>query len=283
MASMASSTSPLDTVDEEFDFGRSMTEDFTSSTQKRTRADGRSDAISACWTSAVCPNHSKDGIPPNPSTCGGGCAPYLFGVEPLPDSNNDDALDMTIIGVDDLAVDPSVTLKRRESSTSSPPPQGRPLANITTGLTNSSSPDVLESIEHHSNNKKSSRQPHNKVEQKYRDSINNQMEALRRVVPTLCETPPRCSSDPDIEDLPAPTKPSKAVILGNATAYIKTQTKEMKQLQAHNALLRQRINDLQALVKCDDCSLMKYMVGLNLQDGPLQNGLLNANCPANRR
>lgn len=130
----------------------------------------------------------------------------------------------------------------------------------------SSSPEatIIASIE---NTKKNSRQPHNKVEQKYRDSINYQMEALRKVVPSLSESARACSDGADIEDLPVPSIPSKAVILASATAFIKAQTKEKKQLEAENLLLRQRIQALQGLVKCNDCSLMQYVVELNLRNG----------------
>ena len=43
---------------------------------KRTK--NKPDILSACWTSPLCPNHDQNGPPPNPSTCGGGCAPFLF-------------------------------------------------------------------------------------------------------------------------------------------------------------------------------------------------------------
>jgi len=93
------------------------------------------------------------------------------------------------------------------------------------------------------------------------------MEALRKVVPSLSESARACSDGADIEDLPVPSKPSKAVILASATAFIKAQTKEKNQLEAENLLLRQRVQALQTLVKCEDCSLMQYVVDMNLQNG----------------
>lgn len=258
--------------------------DFTDSANtKRTRAEGRSDTISACWTSPLCPNHAdpRDGTPPNPATCGGGCAPFLFGEEPLPDSINDAALDLPVVGVDQLSIETASRSQPRQhsqptklkgqripkrSETDTAHEEGRSLSKPAANIKQSSSPEanIIDSIE---NTKKNSRQPHNKVEQKYRDSINNQMEALRKVVPSLSESARACSDDADIEDLPVPSKPSKAVILASATAFIKAQTKEKRQIEAENLLLRQRVQALQALVKCDDCSLMQYVVDLNLRNG----------------
>jgi hypothetical protein len=54
------------------------------------------------------------------------------------------------------------------------------------------------------------------------------------------------------------------VILASATAYIKQQEKDKKQLADENQLLRARIKALQALVKCDDCSLMQYVMDLKI-------------------
>jgi len=113
------------------------------------------------------------------------------------------------------------------------------------------------------------RVPHNQVERKYRETLNSQLESLRRVVPALQEKPrgQSPSSNPDIEDLPVPSKPSKAVILSSATAYIRQVEKQKKQAEDENLLLRKRIKALQALVKCDDCSLMQYVMDLKLGNG----------------
>lgn len=107
------------------------------------------------------------------------------------------------------------------------------------------------------------RLPHNQVERKYRESLNTQLESLRRVVPSLQQNQASCDGA-DIEDLPTPSKPSKAVILASATAYIKQQEKDKKSLADENHLLRARIKALQALVKCDDCSLMQYVMDLKI-------------------
>jgi hypothetical protein len=241
------------------------------------RIKDKSDIHSACWTSPLCPNHEQDGPPPNPSTCGGGCAPFLFA--------NDDVLPI----LTDLMSDPQeVTAadgiveiqprrkKRSESDTSMNEPSGRHShSNATTASpidnrqrmkseTSEDSPNKESPHATEDNIPKSRRRlPHNQVERKYRESLNTQLESLRRVVPSLQLNQGACDGA-DIEDLPAPSKPSKAVILASATAHIKQQEKEKKSLADENTMLRTRIKALQALVKCDDCSLMQYVMDLKI-------------------
>lgn len=242
----------------------------------------------------MCPSHAdpRDGTPPNPATCGGGCAPFLFGEEPLPEGINDATLDLPFVEVDQLTTvsrsrpqeqekqqqqdqqldqqqnqPKGQRVPKRTDTDTKHGDQGRSLTKATTSnLTQSSSPEssIVDSNE---TTKKNSRQPHNKVEQKYRDSINNQMEALRKVVPSLSES--ARIDDADIEDLPVPSRPSKAVILASATAFIKVQTKEKRELETENDALRQRVQALQAMFdnKCDHCSILQQAIGMNLRGG----------------
>ncbi|KAI2476402.1 HLH multi-domain protein [Pyrenophora tritici-repentis] len=107
--------------------------------------------------------------------------------------------------------------------------------------------------------------PMMEIERKYRESLNTQLDSLKRVVPSLQQN--RGCDGADIEDLPTPSKPSKAVILASATAYIKQMEKDKKNLADENELLRTRVKALQSLVKCDDCSLMQYVMNLKLKQG----------------
>lgn len=241
---------------------------------KRTK--NKPDILSACWTSPLCPNHDHDGPPPNPSSCGGGCAPFLFA--------NDDALPI----INDLLAEPQEVAaadgvveiqprrkKRSESATSMNEPSGRQLQSLNTTASPAEDRQRMKSeTSEDSPNKESPqagddkpknrrRLPHNQVERKYRESLNTQLESLRRVVPSLQQNQAACDGA-DIEDLPTPSKPSKAVILASATAYIKQQDKDKKTLTDENQLLKARIKALQALVKCDDCSLMQYVMDLKI-------------------
>jgi hypothetical protein len=242
---------------------------------KRLRG-SEADDISACWNSPLCPNTTKEGTPPNPSTCNGGCAPFLFGDAPLPDESIDTALLAIDIAAEDnySPIDmPRAKLKRSESSSPGSNPsrlRGRQLkgATGTRSTKKSSSTErepVVESIEE-AEPKEKKRIPHNEVERKYRDSVNNQMDCLRRVVPVLQPTPRICDGA-DMEDLPAPSKPSKAAILASATAYIKQLEREKKEQKEQNEMLQARVRMLQSLVKCDDCSLMQYVKNIRIKGG----------------
>jgi hypothetical protein len=248
--------------------------------QRAAEAD-EADDISACWKSPLCPNNTEDGTPPNPSTCNGGCAPFLFGDGPL----SDNAIDAALLGIDIASEDvynspieekPRTSTKRSETVSSSnsatPTQNGRrqsKLATHTKGRKSSSinppEESIAESIEE-LDAKGKKRIPHNEVERKYRDSVNHQMDCLRRVIPDLQPTPRICEGA-DIEDLPAPSKPSKAIILASATAYIKRVEKEKKELAREVEVMEAKVKALQSLVKCDDCSLMRYVMKMNLKGG----------------
>ncbi|KAF2017761.1 hypothetical protein BU24DRAFT_157890 [Aaosphaeria arxii CBS 175.79] len=240
----------------------------TGTTAKRNR--NKPDIISACWTSPLCPNHGQDGPPPNPSNCGGGCAPFLFANDDnLPTSTINSLLPQPqeIIAEDGI-VEIQPRPKKRSESSSSCEPAGRRFPSSTTPEQTlpkeeqEESPDTVGNLDD-AKPKSRRRLPHNQVERKYRESLNTQLESLRRVVPALQQNQRGCDGA-DIEDLPAPSKPSKAVILASATAYIKQMEKDKKSLAEENAALRTRMKALQALVKCEDCSLMQYVVDLKI-------------------
>lgn len=249
-------------------------------TAKRNKDRNKPDILSACWTSPLCPNHDQEGPPPNPSTCGGGCAPFLFANDDaLPIINDLLAEPQEVTSTDGLVEIQSRPRKRSESETSATEPSGRQFQSTNTTAspaenqqrmkseTSEESP-AKESPQTAEDQKPKSRRrlPHNQVERKYRESLNTQLESLRRVVPSLQQNQRGCDGA-DIEDLPTPSKPSKAVILASATSYIKQMEKDKKSLADENQLLRTRVKALQALVKCDDCSLMQYVMDLKLNQG----------------
>ena len=246
---------------------------------KRTK--NKPDILSACWTSPLCPNHDQNGPPPNPSTCGGGCAPFLFADQDNLPNINDLLAEAQEVTAEDGVVEIQPRRKKRtESETSTGEATGRQTSQpaktaveliaeakqrMKTETTEDSPgqdspPAVLEDKP-----KNRRRLPHNQVERKYRESLNTQLESLRRVVPSLQQNA-RGYDGADIEDLPTPSKPSKAVILASATAHIKQQEKDKKSLADENALLRARVKALQALVKCDDCSLMQYVMDMKINN-----------------
>jgi hypothetical protein len=244
-------------------------------TSKRSK--NKPDILSACWTSPLCPNHDENGPPPNPSTCGGGCAPFLFADhDALPSISNLLADPQEVIAEDGMVEIQRRPKKRSESdasangfstrqfeskdTTTSPTDDRQRMKSETT-----EDASAKESPQANDDEKPKSRRrlPHNQVERKYRESLNTQLDSLKRVVPSLQNQ--RAFDGADIEDLPTPSKPSKAVILASATAYIKQMEKDKKSLADENQLLRTRVKALQALVKCDDCSLMQYVMDLKIK------------------
>lgn len=240
----------------------------TGTTTKRSHK-AKADILSACWTSPLCPNHDQDGPPPNPSNCGGGCAPFLFADDSLPTTSISNILNEASEAVQEEGVVEikSHNRKRTESDASAEEPSGRqfPARNSTDMTASKVKSESDDSPQAAADDKAKPRRrlPHNQVERKYRESLNTQLESLRRVVPSLQQNQRGCDGA-DIEDLPTPSKPSKAVILASATAYIKSMEKDKKSLHDENQLLKTRIKALQALVKCEDCSLMQYVMDLKI-------------------
>lgn len=252
-------------------------------TSKRNK--GQPDILSACWTSPLCPNHDQDGPPPNPSSCGAGCAPFLFAPDSaLPSPTTDKKATTGYASPEELEEYPEGVVeiqsrpkKRTEAETTATEPNGRkyslparkpkpvsrvsPPAVIKQSDSTPPSPELPAQEPDDGKPKPRRRQPHNQVERKYRESLNTQLTTLSKVVPSLQQ---HGCDGADMEDLPTPSKPSKAVILASATAYIKQMEKEKKALQDENAILHARIKGLSALIKCDDCSLMQYFVDLKI-------------------
>jgi hypothetical protein len=251
---------------------------IATATTKRNKNKNKPDILSACWTSPLCPNHDQDGPPSNPSTCGGGCAPFLFAdQDALPSISNLLSEPQEVTAEDGIVEIQPRPKKRSESNASAGGFSGRQFQSKDTTTsptddrqrmkseTTEDSPNK-ESPQANDDGKSKSRRrlPHNQVERKYRESLNTQLDSLKRVVPSLQQGQGACDGA-DIEDLPTPSKPSKAVILASATAYIKQMEKDKKSLADENQLLRTRVKALQALVKCDDCSLMQYVMDLEIK------------------
>ncbi|KAK3661373.1 hypothetical protein LTR22_007580 [Elasticomyces elasticus] len=106
---------------------------------------------------------------------------------------------------------------------------------------------------------KSRRLPHNLIERRYRDNLNHQIEVLRNELPNF-KSIVACSAGDDIEDQSLGSKwPSKAVVIAAAVQYIASLEQERSQADARNKLLCKQVDGLQKLVKCDDCSIVKYL------------------------
>jgi hypothetical protein len=109
------------------------------------------------------------------------------------------------------------------------------------------------------------RVPHNLVERRYRDNLNNQIESLRLALPSLRDARPSVPlssvSDPEHDDVGMsmlPRMPSKAVIISTAANYIRDLEAEREHLLAGTRALQEQVSALQKLVRCDDCSILGY-------------------------
>jgi Helix-loop-helix DNA-binding domain len=255
---------------------------------KRSKNNGEGDLKAACWTSPLCPNKKEDGG--RPDSCKGECADFLFAhPTELPD-------DKKFLSEIMAKSEPKVTLEtphrgvKRQEMESSPEylPQPRatsssdlvdtpksvaeasPISSTTKPSTRDnsnprSSPETTQPISRTA--KPKGRVPHNQVEKKYRENVNAQLEALRRVVPVSRQQLSGFDGF-DMEDLGAGSRqPSKAVVLSSATAYIKQLERESERMVEEIASLKAQNKTLQSLVKCDDCSLMNYMKRWKIQTG----------------
>lgn len=105
------------------------------------------------------------------------------------------------------------------------------------------------------------RVPHNLVERRYRDNLNNQIEALRLTLPSLRDAQPCLDA---LEDPSGPRMPSKAVIISTAASYIRDMENERARLLAANTALQEQVSSLKKLVGCDDCSILQYLNAMQL-------------------
>lgn len=120
----------------------------------------------------------------------------------------------------------------------------------------------------HWSNVQRRRVPHHVIERRYRDNLNGQIERLRTCIPSLANE--RCSPTSDVEDDPMPIKcPSKAGVIVSAQTYIKELEEQQGRLYSDTRALREQVTGLQKLVRCDDCSVLKYFNSLRLNGSAL--------------
>ena len=113
----------------------------------------------------------------------------------------------------------------------------------------------------HGSGSRRGRLPHNVVERRYRKNLNGQIEALQLSLPSPVEDCLACS---DIEDgLVMSKTPSKASIIATAVAYIKELESINARLRDDATALKEEVSQLQRLMRCDDCSVMKYVASLS--------------------
>jgi hypothetical protein len=238
--------------------------DYQGSQQKRSRTE-ETDDWQACWKSSLCPSQKEDGS--KPEDCNGECAPFLF-ADSLGTANDDLEVEVKPEAKIEVAISEQ-TPKMEETRAESAPHRKSSrrsaqdkAAEPTSRIQAASDTEVESKAPRKSGTKPKGRVPHSEVEKKYRENVNAQLEALRQVVPA--QNALGGFDRADIEDLPA-RQASKAAVMSIATAYIKQLKKDNGDMERELKELREKNRALQSLAKCDDCSLMKYIMRLKLQ------------------
>ncbi|KAK4508555.1 hypothetical protein PRZ48_002294 [Zasmidium cellare] len=208
----------------------------------------------SCWNLDLCPKHRQDSPKPQQQQQ----LPEQHH-QPNPRFNHTRTMSSTQI--------PQIPNPRRRSAPTSdlePPP-----AKMKRNATEPEEVDQEMSGTRHSysslnrmNPQSRGRVPHNLVERRYRDNLNNQIESLRLTLPSLKDAQP--CTDITLEDTSSPRMPSKAVIISTAATYIKDMENERTRLLAANKALQEQVSGLQKLVRCDDCNVLQYLNTMNL-------------------
>nr|OQO23078.1 hypothetical protein B0A51_09582 [Rachicladosporium sp. CCFEE 5018] len=116
---------------------------------------------------------------------------------------------------------------------------------------------------------KPSRVPHSVVERRYRNNLRSQLDTLTSKVPVLKDNYP-CALD--IEDSSRSVKgPSKAVVISAAVKHIERLEADNVRAADFVRSLQDQIQGLQRLVRCDECSILRYLQGLQMPTLPEHN------------
>jgi len=132
--------------------------------------------------------------------------------------------------------------------------------------------------------KQRAKQAHSLVEKKYRENLNTKLSLLHTTLQNAAYGPRRyneADSDIDLEDDydggdapamikkdftaggPAP-KFRKSEVLDDAMNYVNQTEVEMRHMETEILRLSDRVKALEKLVKCEDCSLLKRMVQMQV-------------------
>lgn len=88
---------------------------------------------------------------------------------------------------------------------------------------------------------------HCAVERKYRESLNNKFEDLRRKLPSVINADTISGEDG------VRPKVTKGDILSRATEYVRQTGKELKSMTEHMAIMQARVTELEKLLDCEEC------------------------------
>ncbi|EXJ71444.1 uncharacterized protein A1O5_05252 [Cladophialophora psammophila CBS 110553] len=117
--------------------------------------------------------------------------------------------------------------------------------------------------------KQRAKQAHSLVERKYRENLNAKISQLHNTL-QASHYGPKVGDDGEAEaansasGLPPP-KVRKSDVLTEAMNYVNQTEVEMRHMENEIHRLTERVRVLEKLVRCEDCSLLKQMVNLQVQ------------------
>lgn len=134
--------------------------------------------------------------------------------------------------------------------------------------------------------KQRAKQAHSLVEKKYRENLNTKLQLLHNTLQTAQFGPNRYQHDAADSDLELDEEDSydapqtktatrqdasnnkfrKSEVLDDAMAYVNQTEVEMRHMETEMIRLSDRVKLLEKLVRCEDCSLLKRMVTLQVQN-----------------
>ncbi|KAF2097967.1 hypothetical protein NA57DRAFT_76766 [Rhizodiscina lignyota] len=261
---------------------------------KRDRDAARADSHAVCGNSSFRFQQGTDSmIDLDPATCSGNCTPLLFSElpqSPLAGTSSWDQMtgggrpriskrpchtrrrDRSADSVSDRDTTPAARAQHQPGSEAKPQPgRDRPL------LKRAQEPEPKEEATKPASSHNKGRTPHHQIERKYRESINTQIESLRRAIPFLQPQhhsrdagSSTCDGDGGNADMEDPAtasalyKRSKAEILSGATSYIKQLERERDRVLEANESLKVQMEGIYQLVgargkprrKCGVCEIL---------------------------
>ncbi|KAK5194437.1 hypothetical protein LTR99_002939 [Exophiala xenobiotica] len=114
--------------------------------------------------------------------------------------------------------------------------------------------------------KQRAKQAHSLVERKYRENLNAKIAQLHNTLESS-HYGPRANED-DESDAPSvvpANKVRKSDVLTEAMNYVNQTEVEMRHMENEIQRLADRVRVLEKLVRCEDCSLLKQMVNMQVQ------------------
>jgi len=166
----------------------------------------------------------------------------------LPQHNDDQQKSLTTLSTSS----PIVPIETRQSSTTDSPEDA------------SQTPDAAAAARVRTTD--SAKVRHNIVERRYRENINAQVDVLREsIVATIHSKEEQQGGSASRLGADELKRLTKAAVIAAATKQIRRARTENERLLDEHRSLQAQIRELESLVKCGDCPLMKLTVDLSLE------------------